>query len=55
MIYIAIFLTVVGDPEKGRVWTASEKSASTGAIVMIYVSGFGWAMGRFIYLEIPPI
>lgn len=44
MGYIAIFLTVVGTPDPNS-FTASQKSASIGAIVMIYVSGFAWALG----------
>jgi len=44
MGYIAIFLTIVGTPSASS-FTASQKAASTGAIVMIYVSGIGWAMG----------
>lgn len=44
MGYIAIFLSVVGTPSASS-FSPSEKSASTGAIVMIYISGFGWAMG----------
>ncbi|KAF2171342.1 hypothetical protein M409DRAFT_18459 [Zasmidium cellare ATCC 36951] len=46
MLYIAIFLVV--DPSvstKGSVQSSSQKSAATGAIAMIYVSGFGWALG----------
>jgi len=46
MIYIAAFLTAVPDLEEdGFVFTPSQKHASVGAIVMIYLSGFGWAMG----------
>jgi len=47
MIYIAAFLTAV--PKLGTVKNfvlpKSQKGASTGAIVMIYVSGVGWALG----------
>lgn len=47
MIYIAGFLTAV--PKLGVVsgfqLPASQKGASTGAIVMIYLSGVGWALG----------
>lgn len=46
MLYMAIFLLVdtsVGTD--GAVQSASQKSAAMGAIVMIYFSGFGWAMG----------
>lgn len=45
MCYIAAYLTAVPTLEDGEVFTSSQKSASTGAIVMIYFSGFGWAMG----------
>ncbi|KAJ5885963.1 uncharacterized protein N7473_008637 [Penicillium subrubescens] len=47
MFYIAGFLTAV--PEMGVVKNfklpASKKGASEGAIAMIYLSGFGWALG----------
>jgi len=39
------FLTLIIDEHS--VCTPSQKRASVGAIVMIYISGFGWAMGRF--------
>lgn len=45
MAYIAAFLTAVPQLAEGEAYTASQKHASTGAIVMIYISGFGWAMG----------
>lgn len=45
MLYIAAFLTAVPQLDEGSVYTPSQKHASTGAIVMIYFSGFGWAMG----------
>lgn len=45
MCYIAAFLTAVPQLEEGQEFTSSQKHASTGAIVMIYISGFGWAMG----------
>jgi len=45
MAYIAAFLTAVPQLEDGESFTTSQKHASTGAIVMIYISGFGWAMG----------
>ncbi|ETN44193.1 uncharacterized protein HMPREF1541_10744 [Cyphellophora europaea CBS 101466] len=46
MCYVAAFLTAVpGIDEEGFEFTPSQKKASTGAIVMIYISGFGWAMG----------
>lgn len=49
MMYIAIFLSIVpqidaDEPQQQR-FGRSQKRASTGAIVMIYFSGFGWAMG----------
>ena len=43
---MAIFLLIdtgVADDPDGQ--TPSQKNAATGAIVMIYLSGFGWAMG----------
>ncbi|KAI0378859.1 putative MFS quinate transporter [Hypomontagnella monticulosa] len=47
MIYVAGFLTAV--PELGvddsYVLPAAEASASRGAVAMIYISGFGWALG----------
>jgi hypothetical protein len=45
MAYIAAYLTAVPQLADGEVFTKSQKAASTGAIVMIYISGFGWAMG----------
>jgi hypothetical protein len=45
MCYIAAYLTAVPQLREGEVFTSSHKSASTAAIVMIYISGFGWAMG----------
>jgi len=46
MLYMAIFLLMdTGIGEKGYVPTGSVKSAATCAIVMIYISGFGWALG----------
>ncbi|KAI1452490.1 putative MFS quinate transporter [Annulohypoxylon moriforme] len=47
MVYVAGFLTAV--PELGvdddYVLPQAEKSASRGAIAMIYISGVGWALG----------
>jgi hypothetical protein len=47
MLYVASFLTAV--PELGvetdYKLTVSETGPSKGAIAMIYVSGFGWALG----------
>lgn len=48
MMYIAIFLSIVPQvdaDEPQQRFGRSQKRASTGAIVMIYFSGFGWAMG----------
>lgn len=46
MLYMAIFLVIdTGVADEDAVQTKSQKSAATGAIVMIYLSGFGWAMG----------
>jgi MFS family permease len=43
MCYIAAFLTAVPNIDEDTVFTPSQKHASTGGIVMIYISGFGWA------------
>lgn len=47
MIYIAAFLTAI--PKLGTVkkfvLPHSQKGAATGAVAMIYISGFGWALG----------
>ena len=45
MCYVAAFLTAVPNINEDTEFTPSQKHASTGAIVMIYISGFGWAMG----------
>jgi MFS family permease len=46
MLYMAIFLLMdTGVADKGHVQTPSEKHAAMGAIVMVYFSGFGWALG----------
>jgi hypothetical protein len=42
MIYIAAFLTAVPQLET---LTGSQLAASKGAVAMIYLSGFGWALG----------
>ncbi|RAO72788.1 uncharacterized protein BHQ10_008800 [Talaromyces amestolkiae] len=44
MTYIAIFLSIVGTPNPSS-FTPSQKSASIGAIFMIYLCSFGWALG----------
>ena len=45
MAYIAAFLSAVPQLAEGESFTSSQQHAATGAIVMIYISGFGWAMG----------
>ena len=45
MLYMAIFLLVDTNVDDVETQTKSEQQAATGAIVMIYLSGFGWAMG----------
>jgi Sugar (and other) transporter len=45
MAYIAAFLTAVPQLGAGERYTPSQQRAATAAIVMIYLSGFGWAMG----------
>lgn len=45
MLYMAIFLLIDTNVNDEGTQTKSEKRASTVAIVMIYLSGFGWAMG----------
>ena len=52
MAYVAAFLTAVPQLEDGQEFTPSQKHASTGAIVMIYFSGFGWAIVGILCL--PP-
>ncbi|KAF2203081.1 MFS quinate transporter-like protein [Delitschia confertaspora ATCC 74209] len=46
MLYMAIFLVIdTNVKDKSVSQTPSQKRAATGAIVMIYFSGFGWALG----------
>lgn len=47
MVYVACFLTAVPEMgvEDGFILPASKEGAGKGAIAMIYVSGFGWALG----------
>jgi hypothetical protein len=45
MLYMAIFLLIDTGISDGEPQTASQKHAAMGAIVMIYFSGFGWALG----------
>jgi hypothetical protein len=46
MLYMAIFLVIdKGVAHEGAPQSASQRAAAKGAIAMIYVSGFGWALG----------
>ncbi|OJD32337.1 mfs quinate transporter [Diplodia corticola] len=46
MLYMAIFLAIdKGVADTGAPQSPSQKHAAMGAIVMIYFSGFGWALG----------
>ncbi|KAF4311957.1 Sugar/inositol transporter [Botryosphaeria dothidea] len=46
MLYMAIFLAIDnGVATEGAIQSPSQKRAAMGAIVMIYFSGFGWALG----------
>lgn len=47
MVYVACFLTAVPEMgvKDGFILPDSKESAGKGAIAMIYVSGFGWALG----------
>lgn len=46
MLYMAIFLLIDNNiADKNVVQSPSQKHAAMGAIVMIYFSGFGWALG----------
>lgn len=47
MLYVAGFLTAVPElgVQTGYKLTTEELGPSKGAIAMIYVSGFGWALG----------
>jgi MFS family permease len=46
MLYMALFLVIDRTVEdKSIQQSPSQKHAATAAIVMIYLSGFGWAMG----------
>jgi MFS family permease len=47
MLYMAIFLLIDNRiADKTIPQTSSQKHAAMGAIVMIYFSGFGWALGK---------
>lgn len=45
MLYVAIYLTAVPEVKDGVEPVGHAKRAGTGAIVAIYVSGVGWALG----------
>ena len=45
MLYMAIFLVFDRGVGDGAPQPSSQQSSGTAAIVMIYISGFGWAMG----------
>lgn len=45
VLYIAIYLTAVPTITAGQVQSSAAKHAGTGAIVFIYFSGVGWALG----------
>ncbi|KAK4177247.1 general substrate transporter [Triangularia setosa] len=47
MIYVAAFLTAVPDlgTQEDFILSPSQLGLSKGAIAMIYISGFGWALG----------
>ncbi|RDI81796.1 hypothetical protein Vi05172_g8226 [Venturia inaequalis] len=46
MLYMALFLVIDKTVEDSSIaQSPSQKKAATAAIVMIYLSGFGWAMG----------
>lgn len=45
MLYVAIYLTAVPEISAGKVQSTTAKHAGTGAIVFIYFSGVGWALG----------
>lgn len=45
MLYIAIYLTAVPSVQTGAALKGSAKHAGTAAIVSIYLSGVGWALG----------
>ncbi|KAK4643138.1 hypothetical protein QC761_409860 [Podospora bellae-mahoneyi] len=47
IIYVAVFLTAVPELgiQEGYLLSPSQSGLSKGAIAMIYISGFGWALG----------
>jgi hypothetical protein len=56
-LYIAIFLLIVPPRTESSDIVPSAKSAGTGAVAMIYISGIGWVMGMnsFQYIVGPEI
>jgi MFS family permease len=54
MLYMAIFLLKDNQiADKSAPQSASQKHAAMGAIVMIYFSGFGWALGWNSVSQLP--
>ena len=47
MSYVASFLTIVPQLNHCEFFTPSQKIASAFALIMIYISGWGWAMGWY--------
>lgn len=45
MLYMAIFLLIDTGIADEAPQSSSQRAAAKGAITMIYVSGFGWALG----------
>ena len=45
MLYMALFLVIAPGVSENGAQGSSQKSAAKGAIAMIYISGFGWALG----------
>lgn len=45
VLYVAIYLTAVPEITTSKTLSPAAKHAGTGAIVMIYFSGVGWALG----------
>ncbi|KAK5175359.1 uncharacterized protein LTR77_000498 [Saxophila tyrrhenica] len=45
MLYMALFLLIDTGIADDEPQSSSQKAAAKGAIVMIYISGFGWALG----------
>ncbi|SPQ26683.1 2131fdd0-5df2-4738-b1f9-6a1f3a3f8192 [Thermothielavioides terrestris] len=45
MVYVAAFLTAVPQLDTAKALAGSQLAASKAAVAMIYLSGFGWALG----------